>query len=148
MKRIELRDVLTIGCYRRGRSSDTSHHPATVLVMVDVNSRKLWKATREVIIKILTEFSLPMVAVEIVKDMPILLYRQETGFKEEVEDSCANPGGPISSLKDKYGCGTLGGFIELQDPKGAWFPFALTCFHVIDPVDEDIVGSDDLEGEY
>ncbi|KAJ5085094.1 hypothetical protein N7532_009865 [Penicillium argentinense] len=144
LESIELRDILTIGCYRRGRSSETSENAPTVLVMVDVNSRKSWKATRDSIAKILTDFSLPMVAVEIVKDRINLLHR-ETGFKEEILGAHAIPGGPIAALKKKNASETIGGFIELQDQtEGTWLRFALTCFHVIDLDDRDIVGSQDL----
>lgn len=148
LKSIELHDVLTIGCYRRGRSLNTSENAATVLVIVDINSRKEWKTTRDSITEILSDFSLPMVAVEIVKDR-INLLGPERRFKEEILGAHLAPGGPIAALKRKDSSGTLGGIIELQDPTdGNWSRFALTCFHVIDLDDRNVVGSQDLAGEY
>ncbi|KAJ5738601.1 hypothetical protein N7493_001756 [Penicillium malachiteum] len=125
---IDLQDILTIGCYRRGRSSDTSENAPTVLLMVDTTSRQSWKPTRDSIAQILTHFSLPMVAVEVVKDKINILYR-ESGFKQEILNAHAVPGEPIAALKNQNASGTL---------ESLWHRFALTCFHVIDIEDIDI----------
>lgn len=49
--------------------------------MVNFNGSKSWKATRDTIATILDDFSLPMVAFEIIKDRINLLYG-EKGFEK------------------------------------------------------------------
>ncbi|KAJ5937491.1 hypothetical protein N7454_003833 [Penicillium verhagenii] len=61
LESIGLEGILSIGCYRRRRSPETSENTPTILVMVDVHTRKSWKATRDMIARLLTDFSLPMV---------------------------------------------------------------------------------------
>ncbi|KAJ5949994.1 hypothetical protein N7454_001578 [Penicillium verhagenii] len=68
LRSVELRDISSIGCFRRGRSEEASENAPTVLVVVNVDSQKCWKATRDEIAKTLDDFALLMVAVEIVKD--------------------------------------------------------------------------------
>jgi hypothetical protein len=86
---------------------------SAVLVMVEVNSRKDWKATRDSIAKIPTDIFLPMVAVEVVKDRINLLNR-ETGFKEEIMGAHVIPGGPISLPKKKTHPERLGSSLSLK----------------------------------
>jgi hypothetical protein len=148
LRDVDLTDVQLIGCYRRGRNSG-NENPVTVLVIADVNSKKSWQITRDIIAGILKLSNLPMVAVEIVKDRKTRHtdFHKEKGFKEELLKGRAMAGEPIAHSRNDVGSGALGGFIELQHPLTLkWFCFALTCFHVIDPDDRDI-GGQELEGE-
>lgn len=144
---VDLTDIQLIGCYRRGRNSGIDN-PVTVLVIADVNSKKSWRITRDVITGILNRSNLPMVAVEIVKDRRTLSTDfHGDGFNEELLKGRAMAGEPIAHSRNDVESGTLGGFIELQHPSTLkWSCFALTCFHVIDPRDRDI-GDQERAGE-
>jgi hypothetical protein len=137
---VDLTDIQLIGCYRRGRNSGIDNL-VTVLVIVDINSKRSWRITRDVIAGILDCSNLPMVAVEIVKDrktLPMNYYRFDQ-FNEEILKGRAMAGGPIAHNSNDVGSGTLGGFIGLQHPDTlGWYCFALTCFHVINPRDRDL----------
>ena len=144
LRDVDLTDIQLVGCYRRGRNSGNDN-PVTVLVIADVNSKKTWRITRDMIAGILKRSNLPMVAVEIVKDRKTRFsdLQKRDGFKEELLKGRAMAGGPIAHSRNDEGSGTLGGFIELQHPSSLkWFCFALTCFHVIDPRDRDIGGQE------
>lgn len=147
LKDIEKKDLVLIGCYRRGRNSKPQENPPTVLVIVDIHSKKNWKPTRDLIVEILRRFHLPMVAVEICKDELVTAFGAQEGFDNEILKRKAMPGGPIANVNNKLGSGSLGGFIELQDAKlGKWSsPYALTCYHVVhggmeDPESRDLAG--------
>ena len=143
LRAISFKDICTVGCYRRGRSSIP-----TVLVLVEADSEpRSWKPTRDSIVQILNRMNLPMVAVEIVKDK-IRLLGGGKGFNPELLNKQARPGGPIASLKRDDMSGTLGGFIEIRNPiLNKWECFALTCFHVVDPRNQD-VDDQDLPGKF
>jgi hypothetical protein len=148
LRDVDLTDIQLIGCYRRGRNSG-NENPVTVLVITDVNNQKDWRATRDMITRILELFNLPTVAVEIVRDRKTLFknFRKEEGFKKRLLTGTAMAGGPIAHSRNDEGSGTLGGFIELQHPSSLkWLCYALTCFHVIDPRDRHI-GGQELEGD-
>lgn len=138
LREIDLTDIQLIGCYRRGRSSG-NENPVTVLVIADVNSKKSWRTTRDLIAGILKDSNLPMVAVEIVRDSKMTSSSPREGFKEELLKGKAIAGDPIAHSRNDVGSWTLGGFIELQHPSTLkWSCFALTCFQVIDPLDRDL----------
>jgi len=143
LRTVELRDIQLIGCYRRGRNKG-KENPVTILVIVNIDSQRKWRNTREIITKILDMWTLPLVAVEIIKDRRSSLKdpvepEAKTGFNTELLTGRAMAGGPIAHSSNDQGSGTLGGFIELQGPSTQkWTCFALTCFHVINPRDRDI----------
>lgn len=140
LRDVDLTDIQLIGCYRRGRNSG-NENPVTVLVIADVNSKRSWRITRDMIAGILKRSNLPMVAVEVVKDRKTrsMNFHQGNEFKEEFLQGKAMAGGPIAHSRNDVESGTLGGFIELQHPSTLkWFCFALTCFHVIYPRDQDV----------
>lgn len=145
LRAVDRTDIQHIGCFRRGRNIG-NENPVTVLVIVHFNSKKNWRATRDLIADILKRSNLPMVAVEIVKDKRVSLMadvKEEKGFKMELLDGRAMAGGPIAHIKNNAAPGTLGGFVELQNPKNLkWYCFALTCFHVVNPQNSDLRGQE------
>lgn len=58
-------DLLSIGCYRRGRSREADDNPETVLILAYPQCRIDWKPFRDDVVKLLDRARLPMVAVEI-----------------------------------------------------------------------------------
>ena len=146
LQEIDLADIYTIGCYRRGRNAQPANNPPTVLILVDFKSKRHWEGTRELISGILNRFDLPMVAVEIAKDMVSRTNSIGTGFCYGLFSGKVKYGQPLSLRSNKATSGPLAGFIELQDSvTDQWHAYALTCFHCINPRDED-VDPKDLRG--
>ncbi|KAL3469335.1 hypothetical protein BJX99DRAFT_265276 [Aspergillus californicus] len=136
---IELRDVRMVGCFRVGRNTDESDNPATVLVIVDPKSTREWKPTRELVVDILRQSNLPMVAVLVIKDniRPLTITSVAGNMTPELFSGPAMIGHSIGPATPDGGSGTLGCFIELEEPKeGKWHTFALTCFHCVVPPTE------------
>lgn len=144
LQEVDLTDICAIGCYRRGRSSDISENPPTVLILVDISSSKSWKSTRDLVVRILARSDLHMVAVEIMKDRICKManLRKVEGFESDLMRGRAIVGSPIANELNDEGSGSLGGFIQLQGPTSEWFTFLLTCFHVVDPPDKKILAED------
>ncbi|KAJ5719086.1 hypothetical protein N7493_007541 [Penicillium malachiteum] len=132
---IDLEDVISFGCYRRGRSKVLEGTIPTILVIVDSRSTKEWKTTREQIVGVLDEFKYPEVAVEIVKDQ-IRTDPSTTGGLNRVllSSGMAKAGQSIAPSRNHKESWTLGGFVELLDPdRDRWSIFGLTCFHCVMP---------------
>ena len=140
---LDLTYVDGIGCFRRGRSSKLEDNPPTVLIIANPKSNGRWKSTRDTIVKVLDEFRLPMVAVEIVKDRIQTLVEKRSGFSKELLNSTARPGESIAHATSE-GSGTLGAFVELLDAHlNQWQPYAMTCFHCVEvPAEQDLPESD------
>ncbi|KAJ5719687.1 hypothetical protein N7493_007265 [Penicillium malachiteum] len=137
LAQLDLKSIIFIGCYRRGRSTTVLDCPPTLLILVD--RKKDWTVTREKVISILKSRRLQMLAVEIVKDRPVTRgYREGIspgllkGFMEKKDRTMA--GDSIASSQNHYGSGTLGCFLKLRSPSSDdWRTFALTCWHVVVP---------------
>lgn len=139
LQEIDLTDVYTIGCYRRGRNAEPTNNPPTVLILVNCKSERHWEATRELISRILNRFDLPMVAVEIAKDIVSRTNSRGTVFRHQRFSARVTYGQYLSLQSNKDASGPLAGFIELQDPvTDKWHAYALTCFHCINPRDENV----------
>ncbi|KAJ5630018.1 hypothetical protein N7528_003675 [Penicillium herquei] len=137
---IDLDDILSFGCYRRGRSKVVEETIPTILVIVNSRSRKEWKTTREQIVGVLNEFKYPEVAVEIVKDEIRTDPSTTAGLNRVLLSSgMAKAGQSIAPSRNHKESWTLGGFVELLDPeRDRWSTFGLTCFHCVMPDPERI----------
>lgn len=134
---INLQDILSIGCFRRGLEKK-EHCKPTVLVTVNTKSRIRWKAHREKIVNILNTFSsLGGTAVEITKDEIFLGADLVRGISDEVLQHPVR-GDSICPHDVTSSSGTLGGFLEIQAPNEKWFTVAVTCFYCVLPTDENI----------
>ncbi|RDW81280.1 uncharacterized protein DSM5745_04837 [Aspergillus mulundensis] len=142
---IGTRGVFTIGCFRIGSNSDRRQCPPTVLLGVDRSTRRDWRRVREKVVAVLDRYGLDDVAVAIHKD------NQVTGGGDPSDDvitpnDCRiNPklGSSIGLAGMKDAHGTLGGWVELRNPKnGEWLPFALTCSHCCLPNDSGLSTGD------
>ncbi|KAJ6037290.1 hypothetical protein N7540_001569 [Penicillium herquei] len=132
---IDIKDVISFGCYRRGRSKNVKKTIPTILVIVDSHSVKQWKTTREQIVDILDRFNYPEVAVEIVKD-EIRQDPSKTGDLNRVllTSGMAKVGQSIAPSRNTKESWTLGGFIQLLNPDdNLWHTFGLTCYHCVVP---------------
>ncbi|KAB8077385.1 hypothetical protein BDV29DRAFT_153772 [Aspergillus leporis] len=120
-----------VGCYQVGKSEEVSENPPTVLILVNVRS------TRETIIRILAQYDLNMVAVEIAKDVIsrsgfIVGDLDRAAFKGSVK-----PGRSLGIQADNMAASAFGGYLELKYPRsGEWRKFGLTCFHCVLPHEE------------
>lgn len=138
---IDLDDVQVVGCYRFGKSPKAVENPPTVLILVKVESTRLWRTTREQIVEILEGFGLGSVAVAIYKDRIFESVLQFSPAKSINRRVLAGPAviGQSLGLEGQTetsgaGGGTLGGFLELLDQKSKeWRVYALTCFHCVVP---------------
>ncbi|KAJ5712887.1 uncharacterized protein N7483_010068 [Penicillium malachiteum] len=131
---IDSKDVISFGCYRRGRSKDLKHTIPTVLVLVSSRSVLEWKTTREQIVAILDKFKYPEVAVEIAKDEIRTDPSKSGGVNRALLSSgMAKVGQSIAPSRNKNESWSLGGFIELLSPDGEWCMYGLTCFHCVVP---------------
>lgn len=132
-------DLLSIGCYRRGRSREAQDNPATVLILAYPQSRIDWKALRDDVVKLLDQARLPMVAVEI----STASHWEEEPLVQVDLDSLHGLNRlyqTIAPRRNDDTWGTLAGFVELLGlpgtPEGQWEPFALTCYHCVEPYPE------------
>ncbi|KAL4908844.1 hypothetical protein BDW74DRAFT_165573 [Aspergillus multicolor] len=142
---IDTTGVFTIGCFRIGSHRDRRHCPSTVLLGVDRSATRDWKQVREQVVAVLEIHELTDVAVTIHKDNHI------TGGSD-FEDSGVTPrdcrinpnlGSSISPASIKDANGTLGGWVEIQNPKtGTWLPFAITCSHCCLPSESSLSPKD------
>lgn len=146
--------IETIGCYRRGRSSEERDNPPTVLVTVNSKSKGRWNHTRDTIVNILDRHGLPMVAVEIMKD-EIRRASKSTYFEgsrrlrlaKEILQGPAMLGESIAPHSAKTTFGSLGAFIEPQFEDGGWREFALTCFRCVYFEEDDGIEPRDPNGK-
>ncbi|KAJ5360905.1 hypothetical protein N7517_010096 [Penicillium concentricum] len=137
--RLDLTSVRSIGCFRRGRSSEHLDCAPTVLILVDRNQD--WTEAREKVVSILKTRRLQMVAVEIVMDRPVYQAPRRCegistglleGFRKNDGRTMATQS--IASSQNHDGSGTLGCFVKLKHPSSdQWETFALTCWHMVVP---------------
>lgn len=138
---LDLNDVHAVGCYRRGSSKNIGDSAPTVLIIVDVSSKRNWKDTRDLVVGVLDDFGLSMVAVEIVKDRPMQKMMSPNdstnyAFTRSFLDEKARAAGPLSHESDDSRSGTLGGFVSFREGDTKTLrTYALTCFHCVDPAD-------------
>ncbi|KAJ5720925.1 uncharacterized protein N7483_008859 [Penicillium malachiteum] len=137
LAQLNLTDIRSIGCFRRGRGTAILDCSPTLLILVDRN--KDWTSTREKVISILKRWRFQMLAVEIVKDKPVRQITRE-GISVGLLGGLINNDGrtmateSIASSRNHNYSGTLGCFLELQNPyDGQWKIFGLTCWHVVVP---------------
>lgn len=146
---IDCRGVFTIGCFRIGDENDRLKCPPTILLGVDRSVKRDWKPARDTIVAILDKRGLIDVAVTIHKDNKVARRRgisDREGFA--AEDCRKDPyfGTSLSPWDRKDEQGTLGGWVEVQNPKnGVWSTFALTCAHCCFPR-ESAVSPEDRQG--
>lgn len=122
-------DLLSIGCYRRGRSREADDNPATVLILAYPQCRIDWKPFRDDVVKLLDRARLPMVAVEISTASD---WDKEERHVQVDLDSLHGLNRlyqTIAPRLDDETWGTLTGFVELLGlpgmPDGQW---DLGCF--------------------
>ncbi|KAL5365309.1 hypothetical protein BJX96DRAFT_179722 [Aspergillus floccosus] len=131
---IDLRDVFMVGCYRVGQSEDVKENPPTILILVNVQSTRNWKGTREIVVGILGRHELSMVAVDISKDRLIRTGHVVGDLDRAALKGSVKPGYSIGIQADILTAGTFGGYIDLKNPNtGDWTKFGLTCFHCVVP---------------
>ncbi|PWY90810.1 hypothetical protein BO70DRAFT_307080 [Aspergillus heteromorphus CBS 117.55] len=133
---IRLKDIRYISCCRAGCSENIDDCPVTVLLGVNPKIQE-WKVTRERVVTILDKHALTGVGVLIRKDSITRSVESYEGPAMEnfLEGAPANMGFSLAPGRMQASRGTLGGWVELQNPRsGQWIPFALTCTHCVLPV--------------
>ncbi|KAJ5907810.1 hypothetical protein N7495_000492 [Penicillium taxi] len=131
---VDLADVQTIACLRRGFSNS---FPA-VLVTINRNSQRSWTGFCERIVSILGQYNLGMIVVEIGKDeiyrgMNNMPFEMETSISQEDFEGPHKPGKSLAPKSNEHGSESLGGFLKLKFQNDVWHQFAVTCFHCIIP---------------
>ncbi|OJJ43556.1 hypothetical protein ASPZODRAFT_2114065 [Penicilliopsis zonata CBS 506.65] len=129
---IDLTDITVISCWRYGVSSTTEENPPTIIVTVKRDSIRTWKPLREMIVSILDTHYLDDVSVNIEKGSVFQCIskadvRLPTSLWQQAK---ALPGVSLGNTLNTDSSGTFGGYIELQNKKGEWVRFGLTCYHV------------------
>ncbi|KAJ5416202.1 hypothetical protein N7465_004897 [Penicillium sp. CMV-2018d] len=143
LKRLDLRLVDTIGCYRVGTSYNPRRTYPTILIFGDhANHPNTIEKSLEIVNEILETLDLSDVRVEFIEDQTSWCAdddeAQETGvFDRRVIQSPSMPGQSLSLEENSKSSGTLGGFFELKLP-GSQEPkvVAVTCFHVLNPTEK------------
>lgn len=142
LKRIDLRLVDRIGCYRVGASySSRRTHPTILIFGHHAKRPNTIEKSLKVINEILESHDLSDVRVEFIEDRTSGYSdddeAKETGvFDQRVIQFPSMPGQSLSLEENSESSGTLGGFFELklpspQEPKVV----AITCFHVLNPTE-------------
>lgn len=125
----------SLGCYRIGSSETWIGNAVTVLLMVNRDSSKNWKPTRDRIVDVLRAFNLANVAVSIVKDEMVRSGGGALPIADSVCDGNVVVGQSIG-IRGTQSLGTFGGYLQLfNQATNKWEPFGVTCFHCIDPKD-------------
>ncbi|KAL2823207.1 hypothetical protein BDW59DRAFT_163551 [Aspergillus cavernicola] len=138
---ISLVGMLSVGCHRIGNAQEPDACMPNILVAVSAGTNRNWDQVRDSILGVLMEFHLHNVGVIIRKDVSLLSSGVLSGKSLQARKctSTAHIGyslGPDGSEDDQ---GTLGGFIEIQNPlSGQWVEFAMTCFHCVIPNEQAI----------
>ena len=141
LARIDLTDVLSVGCHRVGNAEVLDSCVPNILVAVSSRSKRNWNAVRDEIVSILMEAQVHTVGV-IIQRAVSLVHAGDLVTQSLLPDGCTSEAtvgssvGPHGSPQDQ---GTLGGFIELKSPStGEWVEFALTCCHCTIPNDKEL----------
>lgn len=146
---IDCRGVFTIGCFRIGNHNDRFRCPPTILLGVDRAVKRDWKPVRDTIVAILDSRRLLNVAVTIRKDNKLTRASEiRSGEGIPAADCRKDPniGTSLSPGDEKKHHGTMGGWVELRNPKnGVWTAFAITCAHCCFPR-ESAVSPEDHQG--
>jgi hypothetical protein len=131
-KRIDLTDVITIGCMRVQAPIAPNHVP-TVLVTVEMESERDFREMRDIITAILDKYGLPTISVLILRDELVTKAKGPPGFDRTMLDGIARAGGNFGSAKSHLSYGKLGGFVELEFDGTDLDPMILgvTCFHSV-----------------
>ncbi|KAL5342149.1 hypothetical protein BJX70DRAFT_386274 [Aspergillus crustosus] len=144
---IDQTGVFTIGCFRIGNSNERLRCAPTILLGVDRNVKRDWKQVREAVVGVLDAHGLNTVAVIIRKDNQVTRGGSlDSGDKGATPEDCRHDpklGTSICPGGMKDGQGTLGGWVEVKNPKsGDWIPFALTSSHCCFPADDGLSAAD------
>lgn len=136
-----LKDVISLGCFRIGRSDDWKQNPPTVLIIVNPDVAQDWKVLREDVVLILENYFLPMVAVKIKLDHFIrgCSANRAPGMPLDALRGPALAGQSLGhrGLADRHG--TFGGYLELRNPRtNEWIPLRITCTHCVLPEDDQV----------
>ncbi|RDW93005.1 uncharacterized protein DSM5745_00327 [Aspergillus mulundensis] len=135
----DLSGIKAIGCHRIGNEPKAESCSPHILVSVSWECNRNWDDVRDTIIDVLTWFGLQSVGVIIRKDLPVPGHGrlEPTAGTLQVEGctSTARIGDSIGLHGSSDYCyGTLGGFLELKDPRsGQWSEHGITCFHCVVP---------------
>ena len=139
------REWLTMSLLRRGKSDDPSRCPLTILITIPEDSAAVWSTARESIVAYLDNTGWQQVAVEIGRGY---VWRGVEAGEDTNHDRIllesnrdwkikAQHGRSIGKSNSEESPGTLGGFVEIRNPKsGLWKKLALTCFHCVQPSGE------------
>ncbi|KAI9373417.1 hypothetical protein BJX61DRAFT_382548 [Aspergillus egyptiacus] len=141
---VGLQDCVSMGCHRIGVHESREMCAPTILLSVERGSRRNWKVVREKIVEMLQKFSLGMVAVLIREDLPVSTVGDEPDFVVSGSfcTERAKNGYSIAYHHGHKGQGTLGGWLEIQNPSnGVWMPMVITCAHCVLPTEGEIPGS-------
>ncbi|KAL4779658.1 hypothetical protein BJX76DRAFT_365088 [Aspergillus varians] len=136
--------IFTLGCFRIGIDANRQRCPPTVLFGVDRRAQRNWKEAREGAISVLESYGLYDVAV-LIRNDTTAVRSGRTPAAAGVED-CRQDlkvGASIAPRSLNHGHGTLGGWVEIKNPKsGGWVPFILTCAHCCFPAEDQVSGND------
>lgn len=142
---IDVKGIMSIGCFRIGADADPIQCPVTILVGADYRVSRDWRPVRDRMVDFLGQYELRNVSICIRKDAPI----RGAGCLElrpANSDDCRldpNLGSSISPRAMKSARGTLGGWVEVRNAQtGQWVPFALTCAHCCLPAREGLSMTD------
>ncbi|RAL11505.1 uncharacterized protein BO97DRAFT_415089 [Aspergillus homomorphus CBS 101889] len=139
-QQIPLRGINVISCHRIGTSRDRASCPPMVIVGVDPHELRDWRRTRDDVLAILKTFGHSQVGVLIRKEffMPMCSCEDKGPKMDRITaNGAARIGMSLSLSDEKDNRGTLGGYIEIQNPKTKkWLPMALTCMHCVLPTQE------------
>ncbi|OJJ46494.1 hypothetical protein ASPZODRAFT_142308 [Penicilliopsis zonata CBS 506.65] len=128
---IDLADIIVISCWRYGVSSTAEENPPTIIITVDRNSSRRWKPLREKVVSILDANHIDDVAVLVEKGR-VFRSMDKAGVPSSLwQQRQTLPGVSLGNTVDLDTSATFGGYIELQNQKGEWYQFGLTCYHAV-----------------
>lgn len=138
-----LKEWLTLACFRVGRSADANENPPTIVLTVSKTSTRDWQPVRDGIVEILNRRNLDSVGVLIIKDKLLFVTGPRPSFPYNTLTGEASVGQSLAPCNWSGGSGTFGGWVEVQDKNsGIWYPFGITFFHCVLPDGLDVLDKD------
>ncbi|EEH11736.1 predicted protein [Histoplasma capsulatum G186AR] len=128
------RDWLTLSLFRRGKPSGPK--PLVVVLTVSKASTHDWVSIREELVRILDFYHLKYVGVEILRGEKVFGTANNYDRMLLTDDTFTkgmSMGRSIGPRGSQNHASTFGGFIRLQNLKGNWHTFGLTCFRSVAP---------------
>ena len=127
-------DCSALQLLRRGKDAAADRNPVTVVLTIPENSSDDWVNVREQIVTILDKHQFFHVAVEIGIGTN---WHGRDIFSQPLPDRAweipAQAGISMGPFRTWSSSATFGGFVELQDAKGHWTRYGITCHHAALP---------------